>query len=98
MRYVTADVAEQSLDYAVADQLLRVAGDARPDLVGRTDGPPDIAAVGLRLLESWAERERERPALVDRRCALGHAASLRALSVRAAAGRRGAGRRRARRA
>ncbi len=28
---ITADIAEQSLDYAVADQLLRAAGDARPD-------------------------------------------------------------------
>ncbi len=79
---ITADIAEQSLDYAVADQLLRAAGDARPDLVGRPDGPPEVAAVGLRLLDSWGERQRrERPAVVvidDAHWA--DAASLRALS------------------
>lgn len=54
VRAVTAnaDESESLIEYTLADQLLRSAGVARPQLFGRGGVEPDFAAVGLELLEA----------------------------------------------
>ncbi|MDW5596920.1 AAA family ATPase [Conexibacter stalactiti] len=76
----TAEAAEELVDYALADQLLRALGVERPGVLARDGGAPDLAAVGLRLLEALAERAGSGPlaiAVDDAHWA--DAASLRAL-------------------
>ncbi|HST40232.1 MAG TPA: ATP-binding protein, partial [Conexibacter sp.] len=50
----TADASEQLVAYALADQLLRALGVERPDVLAPAGGAPGFAAVGLRLLETFA--------------------------------------------
>lgn len=75
----TAEAAEELVDHALADQLLRAAGVERPGVLaaGGAGAPPGLATVGLRLLEAFADGVATVVAVDDAQWA--DAASLRAL-------------------